>query len=97
MIKLYDKTTYHCKQSPNESMARLPIRCCCIAPSAGGKTTAIQNMILNPQMYRGCFDMFYICSPSIHLDATWRPVKKYITEKTGLEPFYDEFDEESLT
>ena len=38
-----------------------------------------------------------MCSPSIHLDETWNPVKKYITERTGLEPFYDEFGEESLT
>ena len=97
MIKLYDKRRYHCKQSQNEDMPKLPIRCCCLAPSAGGKTTAIQHMILNPQMYRGCFERFYICSPSIHLDATWIPVKTYIKEKTGLEPFYDEFDEESLT
>ena len=97
MLKLYDKTRDHCKQHPNADMPQLPIRCCCLAPSAGGKTSAIQHLILNPQMYRGCFERCYICSPSSHLDASWRPAKKYITEKTGLEPFYDEFDEESLT
>lgn len=97
MITLYDKTRYHCKQSPNEDMPQLPIRCCCLAPSAGGKTTAIQHMFLNPHMYRGGVERFYIRSPSIHLDAIWSLVKKYITERTGLEPFYDGFDEESLT
>ena len=97
MIKLYDKTRYHCKQSTHPDMPTLPIRCCCLAPSAGGNTSAIQHMILNPQMYRVCFERLYICSSSIHLDATWILVKKYIKEKTGLEPFYDEFDEERLT
>ena len=46
-----------------------------LAPSGSGKTVLLSNLILNP--YRGCFEQIYVFSPSVDLDATWEPGKKY--------------------
>ena len=56
-------------------------------------------MILD--IYKGCFNRIYIFSPSIKVDHTWQPVKKYISEiidKHDDEPdfYYDSYDPESL-
>jgi hypothetical protein len=51
-----------------------------VAPSGQGKTVLIQNMILNQKLYRGCFERVYLFTPSVDIDATWTPVKKYITD-----------------
>lgn len=40
----------------------------------------LQNMIWD--IYRGCFSRIYIFTPSIDVDQTWDPVKKYIEEET---------------
>ena len=50
-----------------------------LAPSGSGKTVLSQNMILD--MYRGCFNRIYICSPSVDIDHTWKPVKDYIAKE----------------
>ena len=50
-----------------------------LGPSGSGKTVLLQNMILD--IYRDCFERIYIMSPSIGVDYSWTPVKKYI-EKT---------------
>jgi Poxvirus A32 protein len=47
-----------------------------LAPSGGGKTVLLQNMILD--IYKGCFSRIYIFSPSIDVDMTWNPVKDYL-------------------
>ena len=53
-------------------------------------------MILN--IYKNCFSRIYIFSPSIDVDMTWEPVKKYIEEEmkilhTEKEPlFFDNYD-----
>ena len=68
------------------------------APSGGGKTILLQNMIL--YIYRGCFSRIYIFSPSIDIDHTWQPVKKYIEEE--IKPhdkediYFDHYDPEAL-
>ena len=57
-------------------------------------------MILN--IYKSCFTRIYIFSPSIDVDMTWEPVKKYIehemkiahTEKEPL--FFDNYDAGAL-
>ncbi|CAE7449406.1 unnamed protein product [Symbiodinium pilosum] len=45
-------------------------------PSKSGKSTALVSMIL--EQYRGCFERIIIFSPSINVDDSWKPVKKYV-------------------
>ena len=53
-------------------------------------------MILD--IYRGCFERVYMFSPSVHIDAAWRPVIEYCANdlkqhETDKEHFYfDTFD-----
>jgi hypothetical protein len=54
---------------------KVPFRTILLAPSQSGKTVLISNMILN--LYRDVFERIYIFSPSIDVDSTWDPVKKY--------------------
>ena len=49
-----------------------------LGPSGSGKTIPLHNMILD--IDNNCFSRIYTFSPSIDVDATWRPVKKYIGE-----------------
>ena len=49
-----------------------------VAPPGAGKTVLLTNMILD--MYKGCFSIIYIRSPSIEVDNTWKPVKDYIRD-----------------
>ena len=46
-----------------------------LAPSGSGETVLLSNLILN--IYRGCFERVFIFSPSVDIDKTWEPVKKY--------------------
>jgi hypothetical protein len=63
-------------QSKYEHAASLPTTSLILAPSGGGKTVLLQNMILD--IYRDCFARIYIFSPSIDVDMTWNPVKDYL-------------------
>jgi len=90
---------YEVKQSKYPQVGRLPIRSILLAPSGSGKTVLLQNMILD--IYKGCFERIYIFSPSVKIDSTWEPVRKYLNETINLtedEPplFYDTNDQESL-
>jgi hypothetical protein len=76
-------TGYELKQPKSEVMSSTPLRGLLVNPSDGGKTTLMANMVLSPDMYRGVWDRIFIASPTIHLDATWDPVKKYIYEELG--------------
>ena len=67
---------FEVKQSKYEMVGKLPTRAIVCAPSGGGKTVLLSNLILD--VYRGCFSRIYIFSPSIDIDYTWAPVKKYI-------------------
>lgn len=67
---------YTSSQSKYDHAAKLPTRSLVLAPSGGGKTVLLQNMILD--IYRDCFSRIYIFSPSIDVDMTWEPVKEYL-------------------
>ena len=36
-------------------------------------------------MYRGAFARIYVFSPSVDIDAAWRPVKEYIEKDLGVD------------
>ena len=82
-VSKIEVTEYELRQPKSEVMSSTPLRGLLVNPSGGGKTTLMANMILNPDMYKGVFDRIYIFSPTIHLDSTWEPVKKYIYEELG--------------
>ena len=67
---------FEVKPSKYEMVGKLPTRAIICAPSGGGKTVLLSNLILD--VYKGCFSRVYIFSPSIDIDYTWVPVKKYI-------------------
>ena len=100
IIKPRDSKTFESKQSKYDQVGKLPMRSVVLGPSGSGKTILLQNMILD--IYRGCFERIYIMSPSIDVDTTWDPVKKYITKvmkvkHTDEEPIYfDHYDPVAL-
>ena len=100
IIKPRESKTFESKQSKYDQVGKLPMRSVVLGPSGSGKTILLQNMILD--IYRGCFERIYIMSPSIDVDTTWDPVKKYITKvmkvkHTDEEPIYfDHYDPVAL-
>ena len=89
---------YQVKQSKYEHVSKLPTRSVINAASGSGKTVLIQNLILD--IYKGCFSRIYIFSPSIDIDDTWLPVKKYISEELTVtedeQIYYQDFDGEAV-
>ena len=91
---------FNVKQSKYDVVGKLPTRSIICAPSGGGKTNLLVNLILD--VYRGCFSRIYIFSPSIDVDYTWHPVKKYIANEMKVQEseddkFYDDnYDEAAL-
>ena len=89
---------YQVKQSKYEHVSKLPTRSVINAASGSGKTVLIQNLILD--IYKGCFSRIYIFSPSIDIDDTWLPVKKYIADElTTTEDeqiYYQDFDGDAV-
>jgi type IV secretory pathway VirB4 component len=69
-------TEFQTKQSKYKMVGALPTRSVICGPSGSGKGVLLQNMILD--IYRDCFSRIFIFSPSIDVDHTWKPVKKYI-------------------
>ena len=65
---------FQVKQSKYEMVGKLLTRAIICAPSGGGKTVLLSNLILD--VYRGCFSRVYIFSPSIDIDYTWARMKK---------------------
>jgi ABC-type multidrug transport system ATPase subunit len=70
-----------------------------LGPSGSGKTILLQNLILN--IYRNCFERIYIFSPSVDVDTTWAPVKKYIEEDLKIDvkrekTYFDHYNPEDL-
>lgn len=96
-IKLKEFDT---KQSKYPMVPQIPFRSVILGPSGSGKTILLQNMILD--IYKDCFSRIYIFSPSVDVDATWQPVRKYIesemkVQHTEDEPIYfDHYDPEAL-
>ena len=76
IIKPINVQEHTSTQSKYEHVAKLPTRSLLLAPSGGGKTILLANMILD--IYRDCFARIYIFSPSIDVDMTWNPVKEYL-------------------
>ena len=94
-VEPIDIPKYNYKNCKYEMMPSLPARMLCVASSTGGKSVLIQNLIL--KIYKTSFERTYIFSPSVHVDDTWRAVKKYIsgvlkvdTEKEQM--YYEEYD-----
>ena len=89
---------YEVKQSKYEHVSKLPTRSVINAASGSGKTVLIQSLILD--IYKGCFSRIYIFSPSIDIDDTWLPVKKYIADELttteGEQIYYQDFDGEAV-
>ena len=75
-IKIKD---YEVKQSKYDHCNRLPTRSLLLGVSGGGKTVLLQNLILD--VYRGCFERIFVFSPSVDIDQSWEPVKKYIKDE----------------
>ena len=99
VIKPIKVKEYSFKQSKYKQCGSLPVRSIILGPSGSGKGILLQNIILD--IYKDCFERIYIFSPSINVDHTWQPVKKYISEKimkSDEEPefYYDTYDPESL-
>jgi len=70
-----------------------------LGPSGSGKTVLLVSMILD--LYRDCFARIYIWSPSVFVDQSWEPVKKYIekdlkinTDKEKI--YFDDYRHEDL-
>ena len=89
---------FEVKQSSYSHVPTLPMRSMILGPSGSGKTILLQNMIL--YIYRGCFERIYIFSPSIDIDHSWLPVKKYIQNeiKPGEKEriYFDSYEPEEL-
>ena len=90
---------YKSKQSKYEVAARVPFRSCCLGPSGSGKTVLLVNMILD--IYRDVFERIYIFSPSISVDHSWDPVKKYISKELKINEekekiYFDDYHQEDL-
>ncbi len=88
-IKPIDVKEFSCKQSKHsEVVPKLPLRGVLLSPSGGGKSVLLANLVL--KVYRGCFERIYIFSPSIDVDSTWVPVKKYIEDVMKVKESEDE-------
>ena len=91
---------FNVKQSKYDVVGKLPTRSIICAPSGGGKTNLLVNLILD--VYRGCFSRIYIFSPSIDVDYTWHSVKQYISNEMKIQEseddkfYYDNYDEAAL-
>lgn len=96
-IKPYDETEYKFKQSKYSTVGKLPCRTILLAPSNSGKTVLLSNFILD--IYKDCFEMIYIWSPSIDIDPAWSKVKEYIDKKLNLvrdKVYFNHYDQEEL-
>ena len=91
IIKPVKSKEYTTKQSRYSMVGKLPTRSLLVGPSGSGNGIPLSNMILD--IYRDCCSRIYIFSPSINVDHTWEPVKKYIEQymkvhHTDEEPIY---------
>ena len=95
-IKLKEYTS---KQSKYDFVAKVPFRSIVLGPSGSGKTVLITNLILD--VYKGVFQRLFVFSPSISVDASWRPVIEYIEKDMKVDTkqekvLFDHYDAEAL-
>ena len=90
---------HSCKQGHyGDIVPKLHMRSMLVGPSGSGKTMLLTNIILD--MFKGCFSLVYIWSPSIEIDSTWKPVKNYIRD--NIKPndkeqnYFDSYDPPEL-
>jgi len=83
-IQMHPTPEYSCRQAVADHLPSVPLRGLILGPSASGKTRAMVDMIV--RLYRGCFSRVYVFSPSIDVDRSWDPVKKYSEEELGVDP-----------
>ena len=81
-----DKTRLEVKQSKSDHLPQLPCTFLALARTNSGKTTTVVNMLLNPRLYRDCFDRIEIFSQSMKHDGTWGPVRDYLRKERGQDP-----------
>ncbi len=77
----------------------LPMRSTILGPSGPSKSVLLQNLTMD--IYMGCFEKTFLISPTIRIDKSWEPVKKYITDHLKINPnkehgFMDYYDQQKL-
>ena len=82
VAKLFPTPEYSSKQPSDPVVPLVPCTGIFLGPSKSGKTVTLISLIL--EQYRGVFERIYIFSPSINIDDSWTPVKKYIEEDLGV-------------
>ena len=92
-VEPIDIPEYKYKNSKHEMMPKLPANAWLHQRVA--RRCLSQNLIL--KIYRGSFERIYIFSPSVNVDDTWKPVKKYITDVMKVDTekeqvYYEEYD-----
>ena len=99
-IKPVKTKAYKWKQPPNDILPRCPFRGITSGPSGTGKGVLVQNMILNPELYRGIYEKIYYISASAALDHNLRPICEYAEQVLKQDPDTDPclmgWDEERL-
>ena len=96
-IKPIGLKDYTCKQSKHGHAPQIPLRMILLAPSGSGKTVLLSNVILNIEDER-----IFVFSPSIDIDKTWEPVRKYqsydmnVSEKDNDNLYFNNYNPEDL-
>ena len=72
---------FHQKQSRYEHLPETSFRWIWLGPGGAGKSEAVRAMLLNH--YRGAFHFIAIWSPTLFLDAGWKPVLEYMEKEMG--------------
>ena len=62
-------------KQPPEPYMRLPCSTIMLAPSGGGKTSTIVDLITGP--YARCFESIHVFSPSVFIDSAWDIVRDF--------------------
>lgn len=71
-----------------------PFRAMMLAPSKGGKSTLICNLLCKSIFYKNFFDNVFVFSPTLNIDMTYEVLKEKKVAK-NIE-FYDELNVETL-
>ena len=98
-LKPIELKEHTCRQGHyGNIIPKLPMRSMLVGPSGSCKTVLLTNMTLD--IYKGCFSITFIWSPSIEVDNTWKPVKDDIRDHikpNDREPCYsDSYDPAEL-